>query len=120
VNPEIQLSIGIVSYNRPKELVRTIKSLLPLPDNVEIIICDDKSPKYSEIQENLKDLISINGIKFFSNPINLGYDRNLFQVITLSNSDYVLLLGDDDYLEEGTIYNILKVISGLNDITVSI
>jgi hypothetical protein len=109
------LTVGILSYNRPKELLRSIKSLLPLPKNVEVIICDDKSPKVDEILHEIKDLVSSNNIKFISNNINLGYDRNLFQIIELANADHVMLLGDDDYLEEGAVENVVNFISNTTD-----
>ena len=106
-----KLTIGVISYNRPLELTRTIKSLLPLPENVEVVICDDKSPKFDEILFSLKDLIENQHIRLVSNEQNLGYDRNLFHVLELSNAEHVLLLGDDDYLEEGALLNVLNFIN---------
>jgi hypothetical protein len=105
-----KLTVGIISYNRPVELARTIKSLLPLPPLVEVVVCDDKSPKITEIIESIKEFAQIDNIRFISNETNLGYDRNLFHVIELSNSEHVLLLGDDDYLDVGSIQNILNFI----------
>ena len=111
-----KLSIGIISYNRPFELHRTIKSLLPLPEGVEVIICDDKSPRLDEILSNISYLIDNEKIKFVINESNLGYDENLFHVIELVNSDHVFLLGDDDYLEPGAIDNVLNFIGTENNI----
>ena len=109
-----KLTIGIISYNRPLELFRTIKSLLPLPEEVEVVICDDKSPRLNEIKNCIIDFIKIEQIRFISNDENLGYDRNLFQVIELSQSNHVLLLGDDDYLEPGAIKNVLEFMGSVN------
>lgn len=108
MNSKFKLTIGILSYNRPKELSRAIKSLLPLPQEVEVLICDDKSPKLDEILTSIKDLLSVQNIKFISNENNLGYDRNLYQVIELASSEYVMLIGDDDYFEEGTVQNVIN------------
>ena len=105
-----KLTIGVISYNRPKELIRTINSLLPLPPFVEVLICDDKSPKISEILASLEGFLLNSQIRFFSNEVNLGYDRNLFQVIELACSDNVLLLGDDDYLEHESLVSVLQFI----------
>lgn len=115
MNSKYRLTVGILSYNRPKELLRSIKSLLPLPDNVEVIICDDKSPKVDQILNEINDLISLDNIKFISNKTNLGYDRNLFQLIELADADLVMLLGDDDYLEDGAIESVLNFISNKTD-----
>lgn len=110
-----ELTIGIVSYNRPIELARAINSLLPIPENVEVLICDDKSPKIFEIEKAIQPFLSISNIKFIKNKNNLGYDRNLFNVIECSNSSYVLLLGDDDYFELGTIGKVLHFIEKNDD-----
>jgi abequosyltransferase len=109
------LSIGIVSYNRPVELCRAINSLLPLPEFVEVIICDDKSPKIVEILSSINSFISLHSIRFIQNENNLGYDKNLYNVIKLSNSNHVLLLGDDDYLEPGVLKNVLNFIKNTAD-----
>jgi hypothetical protein len=110
------LTVGIISYNRPFELERTIKSLLPLPDNVEVVICDDNSPKIDEILIHVKDHIKDSNINFVSNSVNLGYDRNLYKVIQLANSEFVLLLGDDDYLETGALQNIINFLKNHKDL----
>lgn len=112
-----RFSIGIISYNRPDELRRTLKSIYPLPENVEVVICDDKSPKSKEILVSIKSILNKNPqIKFISNEINLGYDRNLFKVIEAASSDIVLLLGDDDYLEPGALDNVSNFLNKVNDL----
>lgn len=111
MNSKFKLTIGILSYNRPKELYRAIRSLLPLPEEVEVLICDDKSPKLDEILISINELISIQNVRFISNENNLGYDRNLYRVIELASSDHVMLLGDDDYFEDGTVQNVLNYLN---------
>lgn len=111
-----KLTVGIISYNRPHELLRTLNSLMPLPDFVEVLICDDKSPKIDEIVSFIDHLISRPNIKFVVNDINLGYDRNLFRIFELSSSNIVLLLGDDDYLEYGALENVLNFIDNTADL----
>jgi hypothetical protein len=111
-----KLTIGIISYNRPIELARSIMSLLPLPINVEVVVCDDKSPKIVEIENSINPLLTNKNIRFISNKQNLGYDRNLFNVIQCANSDFVLLLGDDDYLEPGSIDYLLNFIDIYNNL----
>ena len=66
-----KLSIGIVSYNRPFELQRTIKSLMPLPEGVEVIICDDKSPRLNDILSSINYLIDNEKIRFIINDIKI-------------------------------------------------
>lgn len=105
------LTIGIISYNRPVQLLRALKSLLPLPLDVEVLICDDKSPKIEEIKSTINDLIlKHSNIKFIQNETNLGYDKNLYQLISLCKTEFILLLGDDDFLEFGAIENLTSFI----------
>lgn len=105
-----KLTVGIISYNRPVQLLRTLKSLLPLPLYVEVIICDDKSPRIIEITNSISEILN-NNIHFIQNEINIGYDKNVFNVIERSNSENVLLLGDDDYLETNALENLLRFLS---------
>lgn len=102
------LTIGIVSYNRPIQLARCLNSLLPLPEGVKVLVRDDCSPKIQEIKSSIRDILDKwPGIEFFVNSENVGYDRNLFEVVLRSQSSHVLLLGDDDMLEPGAIQSIL-------------
>lgn len=111
MNPKFKLTIGILSYNRPNELARAIRSLLPLPNDVEVLICDDKSPKLNEILVSIDEFLVLPNIKFVSNEKNLGYDRNLYHIIESASSDYVMLLGDDDYFEEGVVDNVMNFLN---------
>jgi hypothetical protein len=45
-------------------------------------------------------------IRFRSHPGNVGYDRNLYSLLKDSDTDYVLLLSDDDMLEQGALESI--------------
>lgn len=113
---EFKLTVGIISYNRPRELYRSILSVFPIPAGVEVVVCDDKSPKFDEILVSIGKVVDKNPqIRIITNQINLGYDRNLFKVIEEASSDYVLLLGDDDYFEEGAIVGVLNFLSRANN-----
>lgn len=101
------LTVGILSYNRPKQLYRCLKSLLPLPNDVNVIVYDDCSPKLDSITKKICGILKDNGnITFTSNKNNVGYDVNLLNCIVSSNGKYVLLMSDDDWLESGALLNI--------------
>jgi glycosyltransferase involved in cell wall biosynthesis len=103
------LSVAILSYNRPTELLRSLQSLVPLPDGVEVIIFDDASPRIEEIVESIENFIDINnGFKLVINKHNLGYDANLLNAVISASGDYVFLLSDDDFLEKGALLNVLR------------
>lgn len=110
-----KLTVGIISYNRPEELKRCLNSILPIPDNVEILVCDDHSPRKLEIVEVVSDFKKSNiNVKIHVNQENLGYDKNLFNTLELADSEYILLLGDDDMLEPDALNNVMEIINGLD------
>lgn len=105
------LTIGILSYNRPLELKRALESILPVSKDVEILICDDCSPKITLIEQTIQPILSKNpNIQLKKNSKNLGFDRNICNVIENSSGQFVMLLSDDDYLEKNAIPPLLEKI----------
>jgi len=93
------ISIAIPSYNRPLELYRFLVSIdSTQSEKIEIIICEDKSPKRDEINSEVMKFISQTNykVKYFENEINLGYDKNLKELISKSSGDFIVFMGDDD------------------------
>lgn len=94
-----KISICIPSYNRPYELKRLLDSIdTKNSEKVEVIICEDKSPKRNQINEivetfrNGTDL----SVKYYENEVNLGYDKNLKEIISKASGDFIVFMGDDD------------------------
>lgn len=103
------LTVAILSYNRPIELLRCLESLLPLPIGVKVEIYDDASPLINDICNTIAPFLSENPeFKISISNENIGYDANLLNSIVKSKSDYVMLLSDDDYLEAGCLNSILS------------
>lgn len=93
------ISICIPSYNRPKELRRLLDSIdSSKNDEIEIVICEDKSPLREEVRTEVNDFInrSIYSVKYVENERNCGYDKNLRNLINNAKGEYVLFMGDDD------------------------
>jgi abequosyltransferase len=96
---EVFLSICIPSYNRVSELKDLLESIdTTTAYKCELIICEDKSPKRLEIRRIVDQfkLKSDLQIKYFENQVNLGYDRNLRELIKKSNGKFIVFMGDDD------------------------
>lgn len=111
------LTIGIPSYGRPQDLnflLQSIASSTTYPD--EIVILEDASPdaeRVSQIAEIWRDKFESLSIKIFFqiNPINLGYDKNLKELLRLSSSDFVTFIGNDDIFTVNGIEILKKFIS---------
>lgn len=104
---QAKFSICITSYNRPVELIRLLESidLKKNKENVEIIISEDNSPKREEIRQNIEKFKHSSDLNIFDyyNDENLGYDRNLGKLISLSSSEYIMFMSDDDSFIPGKL-----------------
>ncbi|MGK0703506.1 glycosyltransferase family 2 protein [Yokenella regensburgei] len=107
------ISIVVLSYNRPLQIERILKSLVGVKSmDINLIIKDDLSPKTNEIKElvnSYKDNLAID-LVYYCNAENLGYDRNLLDAFNITDSDYVFLLSDDDYVSGDKVEQLVSVV----------
>ena len=97
------LSICIPSYNRPKELKRLVESIDCSFRDLEICICEDNSPKRVEIRSVVEDIKCPYEINYYENTLNLGYDKNLRELISKAKGRWVIFMGDDDVFIPGEL-----------------
>lgn len=108
------VSICIPSYNRPETLLRLLNSIdCDEKWNVEIVICEDKSPKreliakcVEEYKRNCKYTIN-----YYENEDNLGYDGNIRNLVKKATGEYVIFMGDDDVFIPSQLDNFLKFLN---------
>jgi abequosyltransferase len=94
------LSICIPSFNRPETLHRLLSSINEkCSADIEIVICEDCSPKRNEIRKVVNDFKEKShlDVKYFENPTNYGFDKNLRELIKLAEGEFIVYMGDDDY-----------------------
>ena len=104
------VSICIPAYNRPEELYRLLNSIdTQQTENIEIIICEDKSPKREVINQKVNEFIlsSKYEIKYYENEMNLGYDKNLKELIQKASGTFIVFMGDDDEFISGALDKLL-------------
>lgn len=107
------LSLCIPAYNRANFLPPLLDSILAQDyDDFEIVICEDKSPQREEIRR----IVAIYGssripIRYIENAENLGFDRNLRQIITQSRGRFCMIMGNDDLLKAGTLKKVGAMLS---------
>lgn len=95
LNNEINFSINICCYNSSKFIASTLNSIiLQKYDNWEIIIIDDGSTDETK-QIILKYQKKYKNIRYFYHE-NKGYAFSRNKAITLSKSDWIVILDHDD------------------------
>ena len=98
-------SICIPAYNRPEKLMELLQSIDAQNLRIEIVICEDNSPKQLGIRKVAEDFKknSSYDVKYFENKINLGFDGNLRNLIDKAKGDFVIFMGDDDLFVPGML-----------------
>ena len=93
------ISICIPSYNRPEDLKILLESVDSKQiDLFEVVICEDDSPKRRDIRDVVANFISKGrfNIRYYENNVNLGYDKNLKELIVKARGGFIVFMGDDD------------------------
>lgn len=107
-------SIVVLSYNRPEQINRILTKLqFASAGDFNLIIKDDCSPRQGEIKAIVESYSGKHNfdVIFHKNKSNLGYDRNLLDAFNITESDYVFLLSDDDYIEGEQIVDLIQLLS---------
>lgn len=105
------ISICIPSYNRPVELLRLLRTIdATQASQIEIVICEDDSPKRREVRANAESFIQNTSyfVRYIENEQNYGYDRNLRELIQQARGDYIVFMGDDDEFLPGGLDKLLN------------
>jgi len=98
----MKFSIITPEYKRPKELERTINSVLVQDyTNFELIIVND-SPDFDYSELENKEILKDERIKYFKNEKNMGvnFSRNFALENVSKDSDYIIFLDNDDWLNK--------------------
>lgn len=99
------ISICIPAFNRPKHIIDLLKSVDCLPDEIEIVICEDHSPDRKKIREavNTFKKSSHYNIEYFENSDNFGFDGNIRELVNRASGKFLVYMGDDDLFIQGAL-----------------
>lgn len=108
------LTICIPTYNRYNELKRNLSILekqiekYNLKNVVRVFVSDNASSDETNnvLKQFAKDTIL--DFEFFSQETNIGFEANLLSLTNKVNSQFIMLLGDDDYLHEDYIKEVVR------------
>ncbi len=104
-------TVGIPTYNRSYYLRRTlgiVLSQLGNDDLVEVLVSDNASPDDTQaVCEEFSGRYA--NFRYTRNDHNIGAD-NVYQVYRVAKGDFVLSMGDDDYLNDRVFCMILEAL----------
>src|SRR4051812_3494802 len=102
------LTISIPTYNRAPMLKRCLESALSCTDPaIEILVSDNASPDNTrEALSQFKD----RRLRWWSNPENVGAERNILGLWRQARGQWILCISDDDFFLPGGLDRILSVV----------
>lgn len=105
------LQICIPTYNREDVLVENVRRLKSFQRelNFKILVVDNASYGFSS--SNLLDDLVSEGTTVVKNPTNIGGQANVLRCFEASDSEYVWIVGDDDFLDANGIATVLDELS---------
>ncbi len=115
------LTIGIPTYNRADKLEEALKAIIKevqlyKDKKIEILVSDNCSTDHTE--KVIKNLMKVTPISYYKNSENLGYDRNVDNIVRKSQGIFVLFMGDDDILIEEKLSHYLSIIDENRNISI--
>lgn len=106
------LTIAIPTYNRLSKLQNCLKRIileLPADNSVEVLVSDNASQDGTdEFMKNICKKYPF--ISYYRNSENLGPDRNFLNCYNRAFGEYIVIIGDDDFLLPGALYHILAAL----------
>ena len=113
-----KLSVLIPTFNRRERLKKSLASYTQEKiKNIEFVVIDNCSKDNTEAL--VRSLIAKDDrIKYYKNPSNLGYNRNLFRGFLEAKADWLCILPDDDSVELGFLSELIEKIDENNDCSI--
>jgi glycosyltransferase domain-containing protein len=115
---DLVVSVGLPTYNRRDQLERAIESVLGQTHReLELTIADNAS---TDGTEKLCRAIAARDprVRYVRHPTNRGPTENFNYVFDRLEREYVMVLGDDDWLDPGYVAACLRVLEAEPDVAV--
>ena len=114
----MKLSICIPTYNRKDKIPNCLNSiyLASKNSNLEFDVCISDNGSDYNLSSVIKEFDKKLNIRINQNKINQGYMSNLLKTISLSESDFVWAIGDDDLLMPNSLKKLEKIFYDNNDV----
>jgi glycosyltransferase involved in cell wall biosynthesis len=113
----IDIQICIPTFNRPQQLKKNVDNLLVLMRQYPIrILVIDNCSLVNPIDTELYR--SVDGLTIIRNGANVGGQANVLRCFEYSDAEYLWIIGDDDFIDGGSINAALQTIRGNIDVDV--
>ena len=114
------LSIIIVNYRTYQLTKQTIESVInrehPFSYNIYVVDNASADGSLEKLEEDFQDEVEDGLVEFIANPENRGFSQANNQAITLSSSQYVLLLNSDTVVQGDCLEKCLDYMAGDKEI----
>ncbi len=116
------LSISIPTFNRAPLLMHTLSSVCAQAARygvealLEIVVSDNDSPDHTHVMLSQLAQHTRVPVRYHKNPTNMGVGFNVVNALDLSVGEFCCLLGDDDFLVEGTLPRLLHALLAPSDV----
>jgi glycosyltransferase involved in cell wall biosynthesis len=120
---ELKIDILIPTFNRSNFLKKNLDHIAiqintsKNSNTFNIIISDNAS---SDDTEKIIGIFIMENpgihIKYNRNEINTGLEKNMVKLLSLANNEFVLWIGDDDYLADGYLKFLVEKINIIDDL----
>lgn len=113
------VSICIPSFNRPKHIIDLLRSIDCIPEDIEIVICEDNSNKRKQIREAVKRFKNdtLYKLKYYENKNNLGFDGNIRELANKASGKFLIYMGDDDLFIPGSLEKYIDFLKKNSDVS---
>ena len=114
----MKLSICIPTYNRPSQLPNCLNSIwiAKQNSNLDFDVCVSDNGSDYDIRKVIDKFRDKLNISLNINEKNLGYLPNLIKAISLSKSEFVWTIGDDDLLTPNSLSLLNKLFKKFKDV----
>lgn len=114
---EIILSICIPTYNRGIYLNSSLQSIFKQIEGnklVEVIVSDNQST--DDTHNIIQPYLKYDNFTYNQQQINVGMSKNIMHVVSLAKGEFCWLVGDDDFIIQGVIDELVRLIQTNKDI----
>lgn len=109
------LTIAIPTYNRSQYLGLCLDHICSqLTALVKVVVRDNHSYNY-DVDAFMKPYIDKYNVSLYKNPINVGGDANIAKLFEFCETQWLWVIGDDDYIRSDAINVVLDIINKHSD-----